>query len=54
MKKKLFPKEYIPTKFDKNPNIGRRVTGVEGQTDWRRAKTIGSVDLKIKYGTYSM
>ena len=41
----------IPTNFEKNPNIGCRVTGVDGRTDRptdrRRATAIGPVDLKI-------
>ena len=40
----------ISTDFEKNPNIGCRVTGVDGQTDRptdrRRATAIGPVDLK--------
>ena len=41
----------IPTNFEKNPNIGYRVRGVDGRTDRptdrRRATAIGPVDLKI-------
>ena len=45
----------IPTNFEKNPNIGCRVRGVDGRTDRqtdrptdrRRATAIGPVDLKI-------
>ena len=39
----------IPTNFEKNPNIGCRVRGVDGTdrpTDRRRATAIGPVDLK--------
>ena len=40
----------IPTNFEKNPNIGCRVRGVDGrtdrQTDRRLAMAIGPVDLK--------
>ena len=43
----------IPTDFEKNPNIGCRVTGVDRQTDRptdrRRATAIGPVDLKRKF-----
>ena len=43
----------IPTNFEKNPNIGCRVRGVDGRTDRptdrptdrRRATAIGPVDL---------
>ena len=42
----------IPTNFEKNPNIGCRVTGVDGRTDRptdrRRATAIGPVDLKTR------
>ena len=42
----------IPTDFEKNPNIGCRVTGVDRQTDRptdrRRATAIGPVDLKME------
>ena len=45
----------IPTNFEKNPNIGCRVRGVDGRTDRqtdrptdrRRATAIGPVDLKM-------
>ena len=45
----------IPTNFEKNPNIGGRVTGVDGRTDRptdrptdrRRATAIGPVELKM-------
>ena len=36
----------ISTKFENDPKIGCRVTGVDGPTDRRRAMAIGPVDLK--------
>ena len=47
----------IPTNFEKNPNIGCRVRGVDGRTDRptdrptdrRRATAIGPVDLINSY-----